>query len=198
MTQQHTFLQTRTFSNLSVLHCRRKDPIKCVSFPPHYRHLYSLTHRSALSSDSYGSIRNLGSMARGIRMANRDTTNNNINNSSFKSQSTDVLNKLSTTTSSNSASPSPLNSSSVIEPLALTSWKTSTRENKQQQDTKKRSVGGQQQIQRMNKIETGLYLGNLEAATDVIFIQSHGISHIVTLGIIHKEPLPFITSCIKS
>ncbi len=40
---------------------------------------------------------------------------------------------------------------------------------------------------RMNKIEKGLYLGNMEAATDVILLESRGITHIVTLDTV---PLP--------
>lgn len=39
----------------------------------------------------------------------------------------------------------------------------------------------------MNKIEKGLYLGNMEAATDVILLESHAITHIVTLD---SVPLP--------
>eukprot|EP00095_Tigriopus_kingsejongensis_P000103 snap_masked-scaffold1424_size42081-processed-gene-0.5 protein:Tk00103 transcript:snap_masked-scaffold1424_size42081-processed-gene-0.5-mRNA-1 annotation:"dual specificity protein phosphatase 12-like" len=40
---------------------------------------------------------------------------------------------------------------------------------------------------KMNKIERNLYLGNMEAATDVILLESHGITHIVTLD---SVPLP--------
>ncbi|TRY68328.1 hypothetical protein TCAL_03807 [Tigriopus californicus] len=40
---------------------------------------------------------------------------------------------------------------------------------------------------KMNKIEKNLYLGNMEAATDVILLESHGITHIITLD---SVPLP--------
>ena len=40
---------------------------------------------------------------------------------------------------------------------------------------------------KMNKIEKGLWLGNMEAATDVILLESHEITHIVTLD---SVPLP--------
>ncbi len=39
----------------------------------------------------------------------------------------------------------------------------------------------------MNKIEKKLYLGNMEAATDVILLESHEITHIITLD---SVPLP--------
>ncbi len=44
-----------------------------------------------------------------------------------------------------------------------------------------------QSAAKMNKIEKGLYLGNMEAATDVILLESRSISHIVTLDTV---PLP--------
>ena len=40
---------------------------------------------------------------------------------------------------------------------------------------------------KMNRIEHGLYLGSLEAATDVILLESNAISHIVTVD---SVPLP--------
>ena len=40
---------------------------------------------------------------------------------------------------------------------------------------------------KMNKIEKKLYLGNMEAATDVILLESHEITHIITLD---SVPLP--------
>ena len=42
-------------------------------------------------------------------------------------------------------------------------------------------------VAKMNKIEKSLFLGNMEAATDVILLESHGITHVVTLDTI---PLP--------
>ena len=39
----------------------------------------------------------------------------------------------------------------------------------------------------MSRIEHGLYLGSLEAATDVILLESNAISHIVTVD---SVPLP--------
>ena len=42
-------------------------------------------------------------------------------------------------------------------------------------------------IAKMNKIEKSLFLGNMEAATDVILLESHEITHVVTLDTI---PLP--------
>ena len=51
----------------------------------------------------------------------------------------------------------------------------------------RRKVGSGGRAAKMNKIEKGLYLGNMEAATDVILLESHGITHIVTLDTI---PLP--------
>ncbi len=40
---------------------------------------------------------------------------------------------------------------------------------------------------KMSKIERGLYLGNMEAATDVLLLESHHITHIITLDTV---PLP--------
>ena len=46
----------------------------------------------------------------------------------------------------------------------------------------------QQQLRvKMSKIDKGLFLGNMEAATDVILLESHAITHIVTLD---SVPLP--------
>ena len=42
-------------------------------------------------------------------------------------------------------------------------------------------------VAKMNKIEKSLFLGNMEAATDVILLESHSITHVVTLDTI---PLP--------
>ena len=39
----------------------------------------------------------------------------------------------------------------------------------------------------MNRIERGLFLGSLEAATDVILLESNAITHIVTVD---SVPLP--------
>jgi hypothetical protein len=40
---------------------------------------------------------------------------------------------------------------------------------------------------KMNRIEHGLFLGNMEAATDVILLESNAISHIITVD---SVPLP--------
>lgn len=40
---------------------------------------------------------------------------------------------------------------------------------------------------KMNRIEKGLFLGNMEAATDVILLESHAITHIITVD---SVPLP--------
>ena len=40
---------------------------------------------------------------------------------------------------------------------------------------------------KMSRIEHGLYLGSLEAATDVILLESNAITHIVTVD---SVPLP--------
>ena len=53
----------------------------------------------------------------------------------------------------------------------------------------RRKIGGSggRGIAKMNKIEKSLFLGNMEAATDVILLESHEITHVVTLDTI---PLP--------
>ena len=42
-------------------------------------------------------------------------------------------------------------------------------------------------VTKMSRIEKHLYLGSLEAATDVILLESHGITHIVSVD---SVPLP--------
>ena len=42
-------------------------------------------------------------------------------------------------------------------------------------------------VTKMTRIEKNLYLGSLEAATDVILLESHGITHIVSVD---SVPLP--------
>jgi protein-tyrosine phosphatase len=51
----------------------------------------------------------------------------------------------------------------------------------------RRKVGSGGRAAKMNKIEKNLYLGNMEAATDVILLESHEITHVITLDTI---PLP--------
>ena len=62
-----------------------------------------------------------------------------------------------------------------IDPVSLVSTRSATLHTKRKTTPK------------MSRIEQGLYLGSLEAATDVILLESNAITHIVTVD---SVPLP--------
>ena len=46
---------------------------------------------------------------------------------------------------------------------------------------------------RIDQVEPGLFLGNMDAATDILSLEAHRISHIVTVDYLHiLQALPYI------